>query len=222
MTDPGRQFDYASAPDIFGTRSGTGPLEIVWDTNILIDYLSYGRQLWDDGEAHVAEPKLAEELAGLQTLIELWLRRDVRFRILPRTLTDARRLLSAERREEREGALQELASALALDGWPEPVAQSLSQDPVAPVLQRIPAGGDRDLVAAALALGAHVYLTRDRKVLTRRDDVFAYGLLLASPIDLLVELGACGALDVLVRPELARWPAPDLQRMTHLIAALPS
>ena len=216
-----RHFDYAAAPELFGGRSGAGALEIVWDTNVLIDYFTYGHQLWEDGEAGLREPKLAEELAGLQWLIELWLRRDLRFRILPRTVTDARKRLSSDRRQQRERALDELASALSLDGWEEPHARPEASRLASTALARVPAGGDRELVADALSLGAHVYLTRDRRVLSCRDALFAHGLLLASPIDLLLELGAVGELDVLVRPELARWPAPDLQRMSHLVAALP-
>jgi hypothetical protein len=46
------------------------------------------------------------------------------------------------------------------------------------------------------------------------------GLLIASPLDLLEQLTACGALLAILRPETVYWPLPDLQRAAHLIRAL--
>jgi len=45
-------------------------------------------------------------------------------------------------------------------------------------------------------------------------------LLIATPADLLEELFACGAFDCLLAPRYLHWPAPDQQRVGHLIRAL--
>jgi hypothetical protein len=57
-------------------------------------------------------------------------------------------------------------------------------------------------------------------VLAARENIRPHGLLLASPLDLLEELAACGALLCVLRRETSYWPIPDLQRMAHLVQAL--
>ena len=47
-----------------------------------------------------------------------------------------------------------------------------------------------------------------------------FGLLLASPLEFVDELVACGAMLAVMRPETVYWPLPDLQRMSHPIRAL--
>lgn len=50
----------------------------------------------------------------------------------------------------------------------------------------------------------------------------SFRLFVASPLDLLEELAACGALLAVMQPQTVYWPVPDLQRMSHLIQALGS
>lgn len=90
----------------------------------------------------------------------------------------------------------------------------------AEALVKLPNGMDRELVDAALELGAHVFLTRDKGVLRCAEDFKELGLLIASPLDLIEELAACGAILCLMQPAYAYWPVPDLQRVAHLVQPL--
>src|SRR5580693_6006369 len=85
----GPEFVYDSAPGIFGRRRGGGPLFIAWDTNLVLDYFNFGSSLW---QGHSLPDELGDEytgeLEGLQFLVALWVLRDIRFIILPATITD--------------------------------------------------------------------------------------------------------------------------------------
>jgi len=223
----GPHFHYDSAPGLFLGRSGRGPLEIVWDTNILLDYLEHGHVIWDEGSFDVADEDYCAELEALGLLINVWTRRDVRINILDRSITDAKKRLSAARMRSRATAVDEVAAALTLDVWHGREDEDEDEDypwlgVIVPpeVLERIPEGADRELVAEAVERGGHVFLTRDGGVLRCRDVFKPHRLLLASPLDLLEELAACGALLSVLRPETMYWPLPDLQRLSHLIQAL--
>lgn len=69
--------------------------------------------------------------------------------------------------------------------------------------------------------GAHVFLTCDRKIQKAKDALRPFGLLLASPLDLIEEFFACGAYLCMLAPRFAYWPLPDQMRVGHLIEALP-
>lgn len=48
MHDPdceGACFDYTRIPAVFGDRTGSGPMNVAWDTNVLIDYAKHGRAM---------------------------------------------------------------------------------------------------------------------------------------------------------------------------------
>ncbi len=223
----GPHFSYELGESLFLGRKGRGPLEIAWDTNLLIDYFQYGRLLWDGlplpdsiGGEH------GEELEGLQLIISLWVLRDIRFHILRRTIWDSKRKpLSEDQRRRREAAWHEFCAAISLmtDEESEPSASSAgSAANVQPeeALSRLPEGNDRQLVADAYAQGAHVFMTCDKRVLSARGHWARHGLLLASPLDLLEELAACGALFCMLEPQYLYWPFPDLERVSHLIHAL--
>ncbi|MFZ1925227.1 MAG: hypothetical protein WAU42_03690 [Solirubrobacteraceae bacterium] len=168
----GPGFDYGGCPDLFADRRGYGPLHVVWDTNLLIDYFQHGRGLWE-GELLVGElgeyGEYGEELEALQLIFAVWVIRDVRFRILPRVLVDAKCKLSRERRTERANALEKFAAALRLmafevddEGAASSAARSLKGNAgFLRVLGQVPAE-DRPLVADAVEFDAHVFLTRDR------------------------------------------------------------
>lgn len=223
----GPGFDYAACPHLFAGRRGYGPLDVVLDTNLLIDYFQHGRALWE-GESLVGElGEYGEELEALQLIVAVWVIRELRFHVLPRVLVDAKRKLSRERFAERANALENFAAALQLVGSEvdeEPVsshARSLNGNAgFLRVLGRVP-GEDRPFVADAVELDAHVFLTRDRGVLACRQALRPFGLLIASPGDLLEQLAASGALHCLMVPDAAYWPLPDQARVAHLIRALP-
>lgn len=156
--------------------------------------------------------------------MSLWTIRNIRIRILELSVDDANKRLTNERCTARVTALNEFASALALDLYDdderEPAPANLEAGVRSEALAKLPDGTDRDLVDTALSLGAHVFLTRDKGVLRCARDFKALGLLIASPLDLIEELAACSAILCLIEPGYAYSPVPDLQRVSHLIQAL--
>jgi hypothetical protein len=96
----GPHFVYDGAQHLFLGRRGRGPLSVAWDTNLLIDYFTYGSLLWK-GESIPVDGDYGAELEGLQLILGLWVMRDIRFVILPDTIDDAKKQLSPERRGVR-------------------------------------------------------------------------------------------------------------------------
>lgn len=226
----GPHFQYSDGPSLFLGRSGRGPLQVAWDTNLLVDYFEYGMRLWE-GESlpEVMPTEQGEELEGLQMLVSLWVLRDIRFHILPGVIDDSKRKpLSPERRQRRLHAWEEFCAALSLveddeDGYGPPVPPvDVSDRQLEDALLQVPAGNDRALVKDALASGMHVFMTCDKGILKARRNLEPFGLLLVSPLDLLEELGAAGALHCLFQRQHLYWPMPDQQRVVHLIQALGS
>lgn len=225
----GPYFRYEAARGVFLGRQGTGPLIAAWDTNLLIDYFEHGEQLWNAAPLATTIPGLrGEQLEALQLIVSLWVVRDIRFRLLDRVLNDARSELCERRRRHRRVALEEFARALSLvDGFDDVEAGSrglltLPASVLERALSTVPAGADRDLVAAAHAEGVHVFLTRDRGILRCAGAFRPLGLLIADPATVLELLAECGAMHCLLDRRCLYWPAPDMQRVAHLIQALPS
>ena len=76
----GGGFLYENSPAIFLGRTGYGPLRMAWDSNVIIDYAEFGDLMWDDREFDppISEPRYLEELVALNTLVQLWMVRDMR------------------------------------------------------------------------------------------------------------------------------------------------
>jgi hypothetical protein len=133
----------------------------------------------------------------------------------PSALNDAKKGLTGKRLEARRRAIdQAAAAALSLDVWdelgreheeePSPIDQALLLHAHSRV-DRLPVGHERELVREAIELGAHVFLTRDKNVLRKRDDFKPCRLLLASPSELAEELVASRAMLATQRLETAHW-----------------
>lgn len=222
----GPDFHYDSSPDLFLGRRGYGPLRVAWDTNLLVDYFKYGRELWSAGSPpDEIDDDYAAELEGLQLIVSLWVLRDIRFSIIPATLTDG-----SGKRDPAEGpawrhAFDEFRNAIQLvdDDESEPDGRLLilPDSEYARLTSTVPKGYDRRLVEHAARTGQHVFLTRDKRVVKKRKTVRQSGLLLMSPLDLFEELMFSGAFNCFLHPRFAFWPMPDQQRVAHLINALP-
>lgn len=78
----GGGFLYKNCPELFLGRAGYGPLRVAWDTNVLIDYAEFGDLMWEDDNfgPPISEPYYREELVALDTLIHLWMMRNIRVR----------------------------------------------------------------------------------------------------------------------------------------------
>lgn len=158
----GLGFCHEAVPRLLPTNYH-GPLVVALDSNILIDLQQHGSALFDDNEdlgAH--DPEYRAELFALNYLVNIWLMRDIRFIVTPRSYTDAKRpthrFLS-----RRVPTIEALADSLAFqyEDWnlaaPSETEVRIDAD------REIGLGdsADRDLVLEAESVGAHVFLTRD-------------------------------------------------------------
>lgn len=186
-------FDYGRAPSIFLGRRGWGPLRVAWDTNILIDWRDFGSILLEDDAAlrPGLDAKHSEDLVALGAIMNLiWMTRDIRIRPLSKQRCDFRRDDSSNadtRRIKRERQLDEIASALICVGLGEPTEDEVfsTVDWKVPFIEQ-PA--DRALVEEALASGSHVFLTRDARILRHAQRLWALGLRVQRPSELLDDL----------------------------------
>jgi len=221
----GPHFVYEQGPHLFLGRRGRGALHIAWDTNLLVDYFAYGRALWDGESLSALLPgERGEQLEALQVVVTLWVLRDIRFHVLRRTVTDAKKQnLSPERRAQRLAAWHEFCRAIRLVADEDEYRGEtliLPRSELDRALMSVPGGNDRELVATAVRDKIHVFLTRDKGILRARKALQPFGLRIASPQDLLEDLSRCGALNCLFRPEHLYWPMPDQRRVAHLVSAL--
>lgn len=156
----GLGFCGSELPDLL-SPSYHGPLVVALDSSILIDLQQHGSAVLG-GEEDVEEPKYAKQLASLGWLIDIWLIRDIRFIVTPRSYTDAKKV--TERfTSRRTPTVQALAESLAfqMGDWQVPAPSEWRDLQTERKVHGLPNNADRDLVEEALAVGAHVFLTRD-------------------------------------------------------------
>lgn len=145
-----------------------GPLVMSLDSNILIDLREHGAALLNDDHIADLDEGYARDLNGLGQILNLWLGRDIRFIVTPRSLTDARK--RTERFVNSQApAVEAITEALAfqLDDWEQPALSASHSRPSVGDETGLPLGADRDLVLEAQSIGAHLFLTRDKRVLRR-------------------------------------------------------
>ena len=109
-----------------------------------------------------------EDLVGMMSLLNIWLLRDIRFVVTPRSLSDAK-TVNQRFLDRRLPAIEAIASSLEFQFGDWTVTAPSYAGAPAPVGKEtgLPPGADRDLVLEAQAAGAHVFLTRDRPLLNR-------------------------------------------------------
>jgi hypothetical protein len=209
---------------LFFGRRGSGPLIVVWDTNLLIDYFDHGRALWaGDSLPEILPSEQGEQLEALQLVMALWVLRDIRFRLLPGLMSDSRRALPPERVARRKAAWAQFCSAISLVAYDEEWVGEpllLPASVLDAALRRVPAGKDRELVARAVREHAHVFLTCDKGILAAAPAFRSLGLRIVDPQQLFEDLFMQGAFHCLLGPRYLYWPMPDQQRVAHLILAL--
>lgn len=172
-----------------------GPLVVALDSNVLIDLQQHGTALMNDEplpDEVEADTVYVEELNGLADLLNVWLLRDIRFVVTPRSKTDAKKV-SERFLERRLPSIEALAESLAfqLGDWTVPLpSEGPTPTPVGDE-NGLPEGADRDLVLEGQAIGAHVFLTRDRLVL-ERTLLVGPQMVLLSPAGLAASLTAAG------------------------------
>lgn len=202
-----------------------GPLVVALDSSILIDLQQHGNGILS-GELQVAESKYAEELEQLGQLIDLWLLRDIRFIVTPRSYTDAKRTTAAFT-VRRGPTIRALAESLAfqLGNWVQEAPSEWRDLKPYEGVQGLPDNADRALVAEAVTVGAHVFLTRDAK-LVANVSVPSQDLRACMPSVLVAELQASkvahfsgGLCYGAACPYVAfAAPGPDLGKWTGLLS----
>lgn len=221
-------------PTIFGGRKGVGPLIVLPDTNVLIEFRELIAEA-EGGNGFVVRPGWGEHPGdALQDLVQLWWWRDVRFWVGKEHLTDERRRMAPKQREIRSAAVDQMWQDFVERGRHETVVRSdialvsrpcpLHSGPPDPPLgdesyveARWPAGDlDRSLVRAALDNACHVFLTRDRGVLRRRQHFINNSLAIMAPTEMIAALRAAGELDDTAGIDA---PAPDITALVRLYAA---
>jgi len=144
-----------------------GPLVVALDSNVLIDIQQHGGELLNDTPPDV-DDAYGADLAGLSDLLNLWLLRDIRFVLTPRSLTDAKHVTQSFL-DRRVPSVDAIAASLAFQLGDWTVSPPSTGDAPGAIGDEtgLPHGADRDLVLEAQAVGAHAFLTRDRLVLER-------------------------------------------------------
>lgn len=221
----GPDFDYDHSIPLFSGRTGKGPLLVTWDTNLVIDFLEHGELVLSGRSVTdmVSQADFAEELEALQIILALWCVRDIRLRISDITLRDSKKKpLTTSQISNRLNAYRNFLMSLNEFG-PSPSSPFNidANDELEKALDCVPDGNDRALVRDSIATGQHVFLTRDRGILKAAEALRDFGLLLASPQQLIEELSQSGALMCLICPRnFLNWLLPDPHRMTHMIESL--
>lgn len=215
------QFSYAACPTIFGARTGHGPLLVAPDTNVLIDlideFASVESHFGFGGSVDVSdcEPRIG----ALRRLFALWFFRDVRWVVSDRYLDDSKKGVSDDELRNRERVLETLSCDLwERGGLGTSTSRGRRAREVEPYVVRaehLLSGHDGLLVGDALRLGAHVFLTEDRRVLARRSVLAGWGLSVLRPVDLVgavIEVGEMESDGSVWRTDQ---PAPDLLALTR-------
>lgn len=185
---------------------------MAWDTNILIDYAEFGDLMWEEDrefDPPISEPRYREELIALDTIVQLWMMRDIRVRAPERQIFDAKRELDEAQWELRERQLHHFLAALACIELDKEVLENVQPfDP-------LPDGStsdewDESLVLEAIETGCHVFLTGDRRLRRRLHRAARESfLVIMSPSDLQQALAEAGELgwggEGYISPDNHKW-----------------
>lgn len=208
-----------------------GPLVVALDSNILVDLQQHGAALMNDEplpEGVADDGDYSGQLYALADLVNLWMMRDIRFIVTPRSKTDAKKV-TPEFLARRLPAIDALADSLAfqLGDWVSLAPSERTAVHAVGEETGLPDGADRDLVLEAQAIGAHVFLTRDRRVL-ERTALTGRPMALLSPRTLAGEFAAIDGLPLFggvcagVQCPYREWPylGPDIGKWQGLLSIL--
>jgi hypothetical protein len=214
----GGGFIYENCPEIFSGRTGYGPLRMAWDTNILIDYAEFGELMWEENrefDPPVFEPRYREELIALDVLVQLWMMRDIRVRSPQRQIFDAKRELTKAQLELRERQLDHFLAALTCIELDKEVLENVK--PLEPLPDESTSDEwDESLVQEAIQTGCHVFLTGDRRLRSRFQQVARESfLVIMSPSGLRQALSEASELGL----GSAGYMLPDNHKWVHFMRA---
>jgi hypothetical protein len=199
LGDGGPGFCYDADRDLFRGvgRLIDGPLLVALDSNIIYDLEEHGEAILEQEEVLGIEAEHAENLLALGQIIDLWMMRDIRFIVVPRTRSDYRRPPPDDRMRQRELTFQRIEYALTFqvgdredsDGrfvGARPATQYVDE-----LIHRA-SELDALMLRSAWDAGVDVFLTRDEKVLRACSPSRAPFPLVASPTVLRDRFAALG------------------------------
>lgn len=212
----GGGFLYRNCPEVFLGRSGFGPLRIAWDTNIIVDYAEFGDVLWEDDEIDSKiTGQYRKDLEALGNVMHLWMMRDIRVKAPLRQIDDAKRALDEDRWSLRHTQLQEFLSALACIGLDQKIFSDVASFETLPD-EATNDEWDESLVAEAVETGCHVFLTRDRRLQRRLQQVaHDSSVIIMSPSELLSALAKRGEIGL----GSGNGMLPDNHKWSHFFRA---
>lgn len=197
--DGGPGFCYDSDRDLFRGAGDLldGPLLVALDSNIIFDLEKHGPAILEQETPPAIDPRLGHELLALGHIIDLWMMRDIRFIVVPRTREDFRRPPSADRMSERERTFQQIEYALTFQvgDWEDSRSRLGDVRPTSPPVDQVIDGVselDALMLRSAWDAGVDIFLTRDEKVLSACGSAAAPMPLVASPSMLRDRLGRLG------------------------------
>jgi hypothetical protein len=211
-----------------------GPLIAFPDTAILISL----HQEVEEAGAFTLRPLWCDRrdpVGALHNLVQLWWYRDVRFRVSPSHLIDAKNPMTPQREAARQAAVRELDQDFHERGGYEPQVGDVPVEDEPCALHSVPVhpapdlatltidpplpqrGLDKQLVFDALDSECHVFLTTDKKILRCHRYFMNLGLAIFSPAQLLEELETTGELDDCDTP--VNSPMPDLTALARFYGA---
>lgn len=199
LGDGGPGFCYESDRDLFrGAGSlNDGPLLVALDSNIIFDLEEHGEAILELEDTPGVDRSLAEELLAVGQIIDVWMARDIRFIVVPRTRNDFRRAPSEERMRQREATFRRIELALTFQAgdWEDAGARFRGERPSSPAVDSlIELAPDLDalMLRSAWNAGVDVFLTRDVQVLRACGHAGAPLPLIVSPTGLRNRLDSLG------------------------------
>ncbi|WP_449407120.1 hypothetical protein [Microbacterium maritypicum] len=198
--DGGLGFCYGSDPDLFRGCGALedGPLLIALDSNIIFDLEDHGAAILDGEEIIGVDAKLQAQLGALGQILELWLLRDIRFIVVPRTRLDYRKEPSVERVASRERTFRRIEAAVTFqaDDWGDEHRRFLGERPATAAVEEAIARVsilDGLMLRSAWDAGVDVFLTRDDTVLAAVADSPPSFPLVLDPAGLMGHLSSMGS-----------------------------
>lgn len=172
-------FCHDALPDLL-PEGHHGPLVLALDSSILLDLQDHGNAIFNSDHPDVSDQRYRDELNALGVVLQVWMLRDIRFIVTPQARVDGKRSRGDAADARRAATIGAISDSLSFqtDEW----GVDLSHAQLEAIDVPLPPLGhhDRQLVSEAIAIGAHVFLTRDER-LVRRLEKFSLSTLVALP-----------------------------------------
>lgn len=193
----GPGFCYEAVPQLITYPGTHGPLLVALDSNIVLNLQAHLEEIVSAQPVQEVDPWLSSQLVALGQVVNTWFTRDIRFLILPKAFSDAKkRPLTHEARlriQRKLISLDRVRASLVFqtDDWDGSEVHytsrgdsQLSLDLNIPSLDALPKGADKELIEEAILNGVDVFLTCDKRLIQAGRRISTPYLKILSPLDL--------------------------------------